>query len=856
MKDENLSLFSLSQLTANEILVEEQVGKLENVRFRYFKRFLSSQKFFKRKVLMSKILGAIIFGILPIIPLITYFEMISFINEGYVSIERILFAGSILFGIYMLFQFFNFFLMAMLNTMKILSGTIFEWLETLPISRTKLKKLILLTIIRSLDIPLIAITVAFPIIMLIGTQNLIIFLICLGVSTLDTIFSLALLILFSERLNRILNINNIGAKKTHIIRLSNLASYIIIVGGSVFLIQWALNSADNFFLAFARSQFPTLIVMILSLIPYPFAPGYLISSFISPNWIPISIWFNILIGFCLFLILVYLIYEQSIKGIQKSSFSTNKIDNKKNVIKSSTQKSQITIKIRSPVRAFIRKDYIIASRNLKSFLSFIMPIIIGFIFTITYNTTNIRGITPFNIDFIYNMFVIIGFNLIFSGMIINGVLNIEESGSSILAALPLIPRDQAKAKLILMSLIQTITVLAPSLMYIGQDVFLNSLFTALLALPLVILLLIIMFEMWIYLFGKSKKIIIIEELKPEKRILKWTLIFIIEYLLFILLLFLSFNAYDVQGIRSLIYFELFFVFIGLIVVSNIFSRLFSIKKTSIGFKERELFLPIKGKQTWFTQHSWISVIIILLLNIVFLYLIPLFSYLVFTIIFVGRWLFPFIFYFFQFFSFNIFYVLLWIVINPLILGVPSGKMPIHHYLNRIIFGEVNPNRKKVFLSIILFIPFIIISYNIFNMGSSGIFYFLGPLVFSMTFILIFSFYFWQEFAFLGIIFPLSLSKVKKWNAIILNSLTFSIIQILLLFPNVYFIYFNIFWYQQITSIIFLSFLYNFFAGVFYIFLYTRTKNLIITSSIAVLLSYFLLNMIIDLLFLPNFYRIY
>ena len=65
MKDKELSIFSLSKITTNEILVEEQIGQLGKTRFRYFRRYLSSQESLKRRFVISKIFGAIIFGILP-----------------------------------------------------------------------------------------------------------------------------------------------------------------------------------------------------------------------------------------------------------------------------------------------------------------------------------------------------------------------------------------------------------------------------------------------------------------------------------------------------------------------------------------------------------------------------------------------------------------------------------------------------------------------------------------------------------------------------------------------------------------------------------------------------------------------
>ncbi|MFX1373782.1 MAG: type II CAAX prenyl endopeptidase Rce1 family protein [Promethearchaeota archaeon] len=855
MRAQNLSIFSLSKIATKEILVEEQVEQLETSRFRYFTSFLSNQKSLRRRILASKIFGAILFGILPIIPLLTYFEVLSLVNEGNVPIERILFAGSVLFGIYFLFQFFNFFLMAMLSTMKILSGRIFDWFETLPISRTKLKQLIFLTIIRTLDIPLIAITIAFPIIMLIGTQNIIIFLICFGVSTLDTIFSLALLILFSERLNRILNINNIGDKKTHFIRLSNLSSYIIIVIGSVFLIQWALNSIDEFFNAFASSQYPTLIVLILSLIPYPIAPGYLISTFISPKHIPTYIWFNILVGFFLFLILVYLIYQQSIKGIKKSSYSKLKIDKKADINKTAILKKQTILKIRNPVWAFIRKDIIIATRNLKSFLSFVMPIVIGFVFILTYNSINVGGINPFEIDFILNMFVIIGFNLVVSGMIIHGILNIEESGTSIFAALPIIPRDQAKSKLYLMLLIQTITVLAPSLMYLGQDVFLISLGTALLALPLILLILIVMFEIKIYLFGKLKNYYVIEDVKPENKNFKWILIYIAGYSIYLWTLTFSFISYGFQDLISLVTVETLFVVIGIIVVFIIFIRFFPLKRLRSPVKERKIRLQFEGRQTWFTLRPWISIIVILVISLIITYLNYLANLLIFPINFTfSNSLIRH--YSINLFILNIIYIIFLIFINQLSFGIPYGKMSIKNFLNSTIFGEDITNTKKVILSIIIAILVLLINLLIFFIFNAG--YEVIPLInifYVFIILFVFTICFWQEFIFRALIFPFLSSKFKKWKAIILNCVIYMIILIFYLFLPIAFFPFPIYLmssregYRNIPLVL-IELIYYFFISIFYTYVYFKTKNLIIVSSISLIFSLHLNFLIISMLSIP------
>ncbi|MFX1531542.1 MAG: hypothetical protein ACFFBC_10555 [Promethearchaeota archaeon] len=564
MKFKDLNLFSLSKITTYEILIDEEIGRLESARFHYFKGDILNREYLKRRLLISKILGAVIFGVLPIIPLLSYFQVLDFINEGTFPAEIILFTSSLLFSVYFLFQFFNFFLMSMLNTMKLISGSIFEWFETLPISRERLKKIILLTLVRSIDIPLIAITISLPIVMLIGTQNLLIFFTCIGVSILNTIFSFCLLVLFSERINRVLNINAIGSKRTHFIRMINLVSYIGIVVGSVLLIQWALSSVDTFFNLFVKTRYPRQVILILSMVPFPIAPGYLISSFIVPHEITAPIWFNILIGVALFSLLTWYIYLKSVKDIKKSTFSKFKSDKRRLDLYTDRVQSLIKIKVNSPVWAYIRKDLIIATRDVKYFLSLVMPIVVGFVVIFTYNLTSFRGLTPFEIDIGFNVIVIIGFNLVISGMIVNGLLNMEESGSSILSSLPIVPREQAKAKLILMVLIQSITVLAPSLMYIGRTEFYISLITAIGVLPLTLLFLIIMFELRVYFFGKKRYYYTIEEVLPDNRIAKWALIFIIEY--FILFLFIIFAsiAFFFQDITLMVSILIFILVIGFV----------------------------------------------------------------------------------------------------------------------------------------------------------------------------------------------------------------------------------------------------------------------------------------------------
>lgn len=571
MNKEELNLYSLSKLTIREILIEEKLEYSRKFSFRSFKSYLTNQKALKRKLVTSKILGAFIFGILPIIPFLSYSQILKHITNDPASIRIILFGGSLIFGIFFILQFFNFFLMAVLNITRIMSGRIFDWYRTLPITREKLRKLTILTIIRSLDIPLIVITLALPILMFIGTQNLIITLVSFGVSILNTIFSFCVVVLFGERLNRILDFNKVVSKKGNKIRLINMISYIIIVVGSIFLIQWSFTALDEFFDWFVSINYNSIIILILSMIPFPFSSGYLISAFIAPSYVPLYIWYNILVGSGLFLIIVFFVYTKVMKKIKKkaslkfkTSFKSNEFD------------KELKIKRDPPILAYIRKDLLITFRDLKTFLSLIMPIILNFVMIFTYNLTKLRGQTPFDIDLIYNWAVILAFQIIISGMLVFSLLNIEDAENSVLSSLPLIPKDQAIAKLLLILLIQNIALLGPIIIYVNTPNFLDVLLTVLFVLPFALIFVFLIFDLRIYFFGKLKHQYVIEEVFTKNKAIKRILIFSMGYFLYFSILIFAFYIYFTQGGMTMVI-SLFIVFLELFfIVLLIFFKMFPI----------------------------------------------------------------------------------------------------------------------------------------------------------------------------------------------------------------------------------------------------------------------------------------
>lgn len=571
-----LKLYSIAKFITREVIIQEQIHYSDLFRERLFENYKKGRKFIRNKIIMTKIFGAIIFGILPIIPLITYLQIIQYLNNPLISIEIVVFGGSLIFSIYFMVQFFNFFLLAMINTTMVMSGKSFEWFESLPIPKKALKKLVLFTIFRSLDLPIIVILTAFPIIMFIGTLNFILFLICLTISILNVIFSFFLLLMFAERINRIININEINSKKAFLIRLINLFSYIFIVVASVYLMQWVSNSLDSFFTKFIQSENSALINLILTIIPYPLNCGYIISLFITPNQVSVELWLNTLLGLTTFIILTWAIFKKSVKSLDPTLFSKFK-PIKKNF---NLKRENIVVKVKttSHFKAFLRKDLIIASRDLKAFMSVIMPIFLSFVFTYSYTFINFGGISPLNRELLLDWLFLFGFNIIISGITINGILNIEEANETIKASLPLIPRDQAKAKLILIFFIQTLAVISPVLLFILNSEFFYFLFSILGILPIMWIFLFIMFEMRIKLFSKMRRHYVTEEIKPENKIIKWAFIYIIAYLLFISFFYILTKIYFYEGIPGIIiYFSILFI-IGIGCNILIFDSFFPISR--------------------------------------------------------------------------------------------------------------------------------------------------------------------------------------------------------------------------------------------------------------------------------------
>ncbi len=799
MSKDKLNLIKLAKFVNQEIFVEELLhASTENL----LKKFNKKKNLLKIKILITKIFYSVFFGILPAIPLMTYFQMIEgVITQGY-PIEIVVFSGSLLFLFFFILQFFNVFLMGMIEVGVIMSNSLFYWLKTLPISTKELQKLKIISVFRTFDLPLIVITLGFPLAMFIGTLNVMIFLICLGISILQNMTTFIILIIFGKRLNRIIDINDPNSRKATILRLINIFGFVIIFFGSMIFVQWAITSIDSFFRSPLVQQSTALLNLILATIPFQ-SPSYLIAFLTIPSQYNLHFWIGIFCGLGLFILFTYWIFTKTISGLKKIKLSDDDSLKKHKNSHLIQEKLQINIKIRKPIYSHFIKDLSITFRNLKIFLSAITPIIISFVFTFTFNFTVLQGQTPLNTDFIYTWSVILAFQPIICGMLLYNLMNLEESGDPIFSSLPIIPKNQAKSKLLYFIIIQTISVVSPYLVYMFEPNFINFLLSILISLPFAWFILISMFEMRIYFFGRAKYRFVLEPVNPDNKMSKWVSIYILEYILSVVIISMGpilsyWGLLHFISIYTLIilccYFILLISFkilfspsrkpkkkkilkfsfdreVYQIIPDNTHRIIFSPTRRPKKEKSPKLSLDkeeyqIISKNTFFIKNPWSSIILLLTFNFFLvslgnLYLNNLSSFLSYEYIH-GQ--------------INQFQIILWYLVFPTLFlyfikinFIPNFKGTTDDT------SDIRNSKLDICMLEIFGIIFIFVFHFSYSSAFPSVISFYGHIPPDVYRILVsFVFAIWNEILFRGIIFPVLLTKYSRFISLILNACIFYI----------------------------------------------------------------------------------
>ncbi|MFX1324262.1 MAG: hypothetical protein ACFE8N_04850, partial [Promethearchaeota archaeon] len=170
--------------------------------------------------------------------------------------------------------------------------------------------------------------------------------------------------------------------------------------------------------------------------------------------------------------------------------------------------------------AYIRKDLVSSTRDIQSFMFIFFPIVYPVI--MIFSMIGLFNELSFSIEVIMITWsILLIFYLIIPILLVVGFLNIEESGSSISASLPIIPRDQVKAKLYLMLSIQGISLILTStiLAFLISSLLVIVLFVT--TLPIAWTFLLLMLALKVKFFGQMNYKYVIEEVNKRNKPGKW-----------------------------------------------------------------------------------------------------------------------------------------------------------------------------------------------------------------------------------------------------------------------------------------------------------------------------------------------
>ena len=812
MTEKEIGLYKLAKYTNLEIVMEAQVQSSGANQARVMEKYRKNKGSIKQQAFAMKIVFAVMLLLISILPVSTYFQVRSILSDPFVIPDSLLIPGSILFGSFNLMQLLYLIMLGMFAIGAMMSGDTFRWYETLPLSKKRLRKLGFMTVFRNLDVGLITMMLAFPIIIFAISLNILLTLVALMISVINVMFSFSILVLIAGRISHILKISEAGSKKATLIRIFTMLSYMVVIFSASFFVQGIIASAGAFFDMTASSDIPLIVNIIMSLIPYPFSSGYLITMSIEPSSFSPILWVSALFGVGLSILLAFFTYKKALKAMRAVTSSAS-LEAKQSSLSNETSEKpiEVLIELRTPIKAYIRKDLSTATRDIQTFMFIIMPFVLPFMVLIPLLMSPPGLMDSFTEDFVMVWAMATLYQPMISMMLTSGFLNMEDSGSSILSSLPIRTRNQAKAKLLLLGSIQTLSYFLPLVLFIPNPEFLSYLFSFIFYYPVVVVLLVSMFQMKLRFFGRMKYKFVVEEFNPEKKVTKWFIMGVSQYLIYF--------AFNFMGAILLLFFGQSIMFLGTFIGGILalgvlllsFNSMFPkglVKKETISIREI------------FRKHTFLGTLSLLALMLGFL-LLPGFVQL--PLLFFVDSLPTIAILFIDFFVNFGLMMLLWLVIVPRFLGLPNGEEHLKGYIRTIGIKSDGKLIRNILLGVgcsaiaflCRFITANIFGNYVFDLdiifgtpGSSLSFY--GWFLFILMLIP----GIWEEVSFRGVMMTLNMRKYSRTTVIIVVSLLFG-----------FFHYFNLLGGSDLIATT-LQVIWAAFFGFLLGYLFIKTKSLI------------------------------
>ncbi|MHA1520909.1 MAG: hypothetical protein ACTSRK_12065 [Promethearchaeota archaeon] len=258
----------------------------------------------------------------------------------------------------------------------------------------------------------------------------------------------------------------------------------------------------------------------LALIPFSLSGSYLVSMLFLgiTNFSTLQIT-SAIVGLILQGLIVYWLSKKALSTFT-NAIKPDEGSNNEETITSTAE--DVLVSTLGQTTAFFKKDAQSITRDIQSLMLVLMPVILpSLVYLLTAipflsgGDEAIGGTTSIYILTIFYMFM-------GAFMLMLGVIDIDKTGATISASLPIIIREQAKAKIMWAALILPIANLLPTLFYISQPFFLEILVTFLIVIPMGIIFGVFILEMKVFAFGKMKYKYVLDEVKIEHKVLKIT----------------------------------------------------------------------------------------------------------------------------------------------------------------------------------------------------------------------------------------------------------------------------------------------------------------------------------------------
>ncbi|WP_457558173.1 hypothetical protein [Candidatus Harpocratesius sp.] len=515
-------LYKISKYSYDEAFLESTLNMAGANQQQILERLKKNSKYLRNQRLTSKIVMAIYLALFIFVPIQSLGMIKSALSQN-TPIPQILLAGSGMIGVFLFLQVFYLLMFGLFSSTGLFTPESYRWLSTLPIERKKMPIIGLFTLFRGMNIQIVIMTLVFPISILIITMNPLLTTIALIESFLVTIFSVALLVIFGAKFTRLINSNVGNNKGATLIRIGVIFGYILGTIMASVGIQM-VNPIMIKFLATMPLPIDQLLILNkwLSLIPFPLNAGYLITmGVIGFSTFSTEVLLFAFGGILIFLVVDYRLAKHALNIFYQSIKLEQGV---KNTGKISTI-DDIKVKSTNQMKAFFLKDAQNITRDIQSLMFVLMPIILPLIAFMASGTSFENNGGESGTDVLYVLTIFYMFMGAF--MLIIGVIDIEKSGSTVLASLPIKIREQAKAKILWALIIIPIANLLPTIFFIGKPIYGEIISEFIIIIPMGIVFAVFIMELKVFFFGKMKFKFVLDEVHIERKVGKIIIIIII-----------------------------------------------------------------------------------------------------------------------------------------------------------------------------------------------------------------------------------------------------------------------------------------------------------------------------------------